>query len=148
MSANDADRRRLRLLWIGAATYFLILVNGLRFFAEVPYQFVLLGMIVNAIMLTALVVTIRKVYKRIQSGDAQIQVPAPTPSATYSAKPQNVRALWLAAGFYFVLMVIAFQYATRVPYQVLVLGAVLNMAIVLTFVVKLRKAYMNRGKQS
>jgi hypothetical protein len=43
---------------------------------------------------------------------------------------------------YFCAMVIAVQYATKLPYQLLALGAVLNMAIVLTFVVKLRKAYM------
>jgi hypothetical protein len=61
MSANDADRRRLRLLWIGGGTYFLILINGLRFFAEVPFQIVILGTVLNAMILTAFIVTISKV---------------------------------------------------------------------------------------
>jgi hypothetical protein len=145
MSANDADRRRLRLLWIGGGTYFLILINGLRFFAEVPFQIAILGTVVNAIILTTLIVTIRKVYKRIGSSEPQNQAPAATPNVAYSTKPRNIRVLWFAAGLYFVFMLIVAQYATKAPYQVLVLGAVLNMAIVLTFVVKLRKAYMNRG---
>lgn len=61
MSANDADRRRLRLLWIGGGTYFLILINGLRFFAEVPFQIVIWGTVLNAMILTAFIVTISKV---------------------------------------------------------------------------------------
>lgn len=146
MPATEADRRKLRLLWIGAGTYVAILLNGLRFFAEIPYQVVLLGTALNAMILIALIVTIRKVYKRIGSGNVQDQALTATPPARSSVNRQNIRVLWVAAGLYFMLMLIAFQYASRVPYQVLVLGGVLNMAIVLTFVVKLRKAYMNRGK--
>jgi len=39
-------------------------------------------------------------------------------------------------------MLVAFQYATKLPPQFLAPAGILNMAIVLTFVVKLRKAYL------
>jgi hypothetical protein len=144
----DADRRKLRILWIGAGTYSLILLNGLRFFEELPYQVVLFGTAVNAALLIAFIMTIKKVSKRIRVGDNQNQALATTPTATRSIHRRNIQVLWGAAALYFVLMLVALQYATRLPYQALVLGGVLNMAIVITFAVKLKKSYINRGKQS
>jgi hypothetical protein len=38
MSATDADRRRIRILSAGGGLYFLILLNGLRYFGHLPYQ--------------------------------------------------------------------------------------------------------------
>ncbi len=146
MSTSDADRRRIRILWAGAGLYFLILLNGLRYFGHLPYQIVILGAVLNAMIFTVFVVTIRKVHRRM-SAEAKNVIPIAPPVAS-EAKPRNIRALWLLASLYFVAMLIAAQYATKVPYQVLVLGGVLNMAIVLFFVVKLRKAYMHAGSRS
>jgi hypothetical protein len=141
MLGTDADRRKIHMLWFGGAVYLLILLNGLRYFGQLPYQAVILGVGINATILLTIVTTLVKVYKRIGSS-AQIATSPVTTEVTTHAKPRNVRALWTAAGLYFCAMVIAVQYATKLPYQLLALGAVLNMAIVLTFVVKLRKAYM------
>jgi hypothetical protein len=147
MPVNDADRRKLRVLWVGAGLYFLIFLNGLRYFSQLPYQIVILGAALNAAIFTAIIVSLRKVYKRIGS-EAQNAVPSVPPIGTTHAKPRNIRALWVAACLYFFAMLIAVQYATKLPYQLLVLSAVLNMAIVLTFVVKLRKAYMDTGRRN
>jgi hypothetical protein len=146
MSTIDADRRQIRMLWVGGGIYFLILLNGLRYFGHLPYQIVILGAALNAMIFAVFVVTIRKVHKRMRNEGKNVTSTAP--AVTSEAKPRNIRALWLAAILYFVAMLIAFQYATKVPYQVLVLGGVLNMAIVLFFVVKLRKAYMHTGSRS
>jgi hypothetical protein len=147
MSATDADRRRIRMLSVGGGLYFLILLNGLRYFGHLPSQIVILGAALNGMIFTVFVVTIRKVHKRMRAEEKSI-TPTATPTVTTEAKPRNVRALWLAASLYFMAMLIASQYATKVPYQVLVLGGILNMAIVLFFVVKLRKAYMRIGSGS
>jgi hypothetical protein len=147
MAANDAERRRLRLLWIGAGTYFLILMNGLRFVPELPYQIAILGTAFNAIVLTVFIVEIRKVYKRIGSGDAKAAAASVPTNVIDYPKRRNVRGLWISAGLYFIVMLIAAQHANRVPYQLFLVGAVLNMAIVFTFVFKLRKAYVNGGKR-
>jgi hypothetical protein len=147
MSATDADRRQIRMLSFGGGIYFLILLNGLRYFGHLPYQIVILGAALNAMIFTVFVVTIRKVHRRMRAGEKNVTRTA-APDVTGEAKPRNIRALWLAASLYFVAMLIASQYATKVPYQVLVLGGVLNMAIVLFFVIKLRKAYMRSGSGS
>jgi hypothetical protein len=147
MSATDADRRRIRILSAGGGLYFLILLNGLRYFGHLPYQIVILGTALNGMILTVFVVTIRKVYKRMRTEDKSATATA-APAVTTEAKPRNVRALWLAAILYFTTMLIASQYATKVPYHVLVLSGILNMAIVLFFVVKLRKAYIRSRSRS
>ena len=147
MSATDADRRRIRILSVGGGLYFLILLNGLRYFGHLPYQIVILGAALNGMMFTVFVVTIRKVYKRMRAEDKSATATAAR-AVTTEAKPRNVRALWLAAILYFTTMLIASQYATKVPYHVLVLLGILNMAIVLFFVIKLRKAYMRSRSRS
>jgi hypothetical protein len=91
------------VLWVGAGLYFLIFVNGLRYFAQLPYQIVILGTAINAMILTALIVTIRKVYKRIGSGEVQTAMPSVAPNVTAYAKQRNIRVLWLAAGSYFIV---------------------------------------------
>jgi hypothetical protein len=121
MSATDADRRRIRMLSVGGGLYFLILLNGLRYFGHLPSQIVILGAALNGMIFTVFVVTIRKVHKRMRAEEKSI-TPTATPTVTTEAKPRNVRALWLAASLYFMAMLIASQYATKVPYQVLVLG--------------------------
>jgi uncharacterized integral membrane protein len=60
MSATDADRRRIQILSVGGGLYFLILLNGLRYFGHLPYQIVILGAALNGMMFTVFVVTIRK----------------------------------------------------------------------------------------
>jgi len=64
------NRRNLKWLWVGVGLYSLIFLNGLRLSlpnaGEVPLVAVILGDIVNGAILTALIVTLRKVYKRVQ----------------------------------------------------------------------------------
>ena len=148
MPITNGDRRQIRILWAGAGLYFLILLNGLRYWGQLPYQVVILGAALNAMILTMFIMTIRKVRKRIRTEGKGVNLTDDAPATTSEAKSQNVRGLWLAAGLYFAAMLVAVQYASKVPYQLLVLGGVLNMVIVLVFVVKLRKAYTHTGSRS
>jgi hypothetical protein len=147
MPITNGDRRQIRILWAGAGLYFLILLNGLRYFGRLPYQVVILGAALNAMIFSMFIMTIRKVRKRTRTEGKGINLTA-APATTSEAKPQNVRGLWVAAGLYFAAMLVAVQYASKVPHQLSVPGAVLNMAIVLVFVIKLRKAYTNTGSRS
>jgi hypothetical protein len=69
----EVDRRRLKSLWIGVGLYSLIFLNGLRFgFAnagELPMVIVILGEVLNVAILTTIVLSLRKVYKRVQEAD-------------------------------------------------------------------------------
>jgi hypothetical protein len=55
------------------------------------------------------------------------------------------RLRWLCLGFvlYFCLMMYGERYVRAVPYQIVLVAAVLNMAIILAFVFSIKKAYLS-----
>lgn len=61
-----------------------------------------------------------------------------------SQRTNRRRLTWLCIGFviYFCLMLYGEQYVRIVPYRVVVVAAVLNMAVILAFVFSIRKAYL------
>src|SRR5450432_2051003 len=113
MPITNDDRRQIRILWVGAGLYFLILLNGLRYWGQLPYQVVILGAALNAMILTMFIMTIRKVRKRIRTEGKGVNLTDDAPATTSEAKSQNVRGLWLAAGLYFAAMLVAVQYASK-----------------------------------
>jgi hypothetical protein len=141
MPATEGHRRNIRMLWLGGGVYLFTLLNGLRYFGQLPYQIVILGACLNVAILATFATTLVKIYKRARNS-AQTAALRETAEATTDPKTRNLRALWTAAGLYFIAMLIALPRVAKLPYQLSVLAAVLNMAIVLTFVVKLRKAYI------
>ena len=66
----EVDRRRLRLLLMGAGIYSLIFLNGIRLgfvnAAELPLVAVIVGEVINGVILATVIFTLRKVYKRVQ----------------------------------------------------------------------------------
>ncbi len=69
----DGDRRRLKVLWMGTGLYSLIFLNGLRLglanAGELPPVTIILAEVLNGAILTTIVLTLRKVYKRVQQAD-------------------------------------------------------------------------------
>ena len=59
--------------------------------------------------------------------------------AATGADKKRLNGLWVGLGLYFVIMLFAVQYATRVPYQVLALGGLINMSIIICFFVAINK---------
>lgn len=71
--ATDAvagDRRRLRLLWIGAVLYFLIFLNTLGYLRQLPYQTLILAFIFNGGIAGVFILEIRRVYRRVRETEA------------------------------------------------------------------------------
>jgi len=64
-STRRADVRKIRVLWIGLGLYFLITLNALRHAREVPYQILILGALVNMAIVMAIIISMRRVYKRL-----------------------------------------------------------------------------------
>ncbi|HEY6265956.1 MAG TPA: hypothetical protein VIW93_14235 [Candidatus Acidoferrum sp.] len=68
----DFDRRRLKWLWIGAGLYSLIFLNGIRFgftnVSSLPLVVIVFAETVNGTILTVIVLEIRKVHRRLESG--------------------------------------------------------------------------------
>ena len=75
----DFDCRRLKWLWVGAGTYFLIFLNGLRigfaYIGQIPLVAVILAEVLNASILAVFLLEIRKIYRRI--GPANSPTPLP-----------------------------------------------------------------------
>lgn len=64
--AIKADQKKLRALYIGLATYFLIMLNAARLATQVPYQLLVLGGAVNMAIIIAMVMAVVRIRKRIQ----------------------------------------------------------------------------------
>src|SRR5207247_3907863 len=58
-----------------------------------------------------------------------------------------LRWLWISLIVYLLLMFVALNYSLRVPYQVLAVGAALNMAILFTFIFTIRRLYLRSREQ-
>ena len=56
-------KSRIRGLWTGLITYFLIFLNAIRYAHQVPYQIFVLGALLNATILTAFVLALRRAYR-------------------------------------------------------------------------------------
>jgi hypothetical protein len=64
--AIKQDKKRLRMLWVGFITYFLIMLNALRFATKVPYQIFILGALINMSIIVSIFVAMNKVRRRMQ----------------------------------------------------------------------------------
>ncbi len=63
LNGDGSDNGRIRWLWIGLGTYFLIFVNVGRYIRVVPYQLSIAGALINMGVITAFVVALRKAYR-------------------------------------------------------------------------------------
>lgn len=62
-----------------------------------------------------------------------------TPSK--SSDVRKIRVLWFGLVFYFLLLLNALRFVHALPYQLLILAALLNGAIIITIVVAMRRVY-------
>jgi hypothetical protein len=52
---------------------------------------------------------------------------------------KRLRMLWAGLTVYFLIMLNAFRYASQVPYQIFILGALINMTIIISIFVAMNK---------
>lgn len=138
---DGSGRWKVRALWVGAVTYFLIFLNGLRYWGQVPLIIEILGTLLNLAIVTFLVTSIRKAYKSHGNrvvDDSNTQ----SSSVASDADRRKIRFVWFLSVLYFILVVIAISQAAKLPYQVFVLCAVLNFAVIIAFIITLRKLYL------
>jgi uncharacterized integral membrane protein len=63
--ANRADKTKLRVLWAGICLYILIMANALRLTAQLPYQVLVLGGLVNMGIIISMFVAMNKIKRRM-----------------------------------------------------------------------------------
>lgn len=63
LNESGSDNGRIRWLWIGLGTYFLIFLNAGRYIRVVPYQASIAGALINIGVITAFVVALWKAYR-------------------------------------------------------------------------------------
>jgi len=70
---QDSDRRNLKWLWTGVGLSSLIFLNGLRLglenARELPLVSIIGGEVLNGAILTAFILTLQRVYKRVQQAE-------------------------------------------------------------------------------
>lgn len=64
-ASRKRDVRRLRILWIGLGMYLLIMLNAMRLADAVPYQVLILGGAINLAILATIIISIKRIYKRL-----------------------------------------------------------------------------------
>jgi hypothetical protein len=64
-AANKADKTRLRVLWAGVCLYILIMANALRLTAQLPYQVLVLGGLLNMGIIISMFVAMNKIKRRM-----------------------------------------------------------------------------------
>jgi hypothetical protein len=60
------DKRRIKLLYVGLGTWFLICLNALRLASRVPYQAFVLGGVINIAVLVTFILALRNAYRRLE----------------------------------------------------------------------------------
>lgn len=61
--------------------------------------------------------------------------------STREADVRRIRMLWIGLGIYVSIVLNAFRYVHQVPYQALLLGFVINRAIIVMVIVVMRRIY-------
>lgn len=63
--ARKRVQRRIRMLWIGFATYFLVFLNAVRLAPSVPYQVFVIGALLNIVIVVTIILFLRRAYKEL-----------------------------------------------------------------------------------
>lgn len=69
-----AERRKLRWAWVGLGIYFLIFLNAIRYAGKVPYQIFILGALINATIITVLILAMRRGYRRLRNASPETKI--------------------------------------------------------------------------
>jgi hypothetical protein len=68
-------RLRIRLLWIGLATYLIIVLNDIRYVRSDPGYVVVLAALINGGIIFALIYGLRKSYKKLRENTSDNRDP-------------------------------------------------------------------------
>lgn len=67
-------------------------------------------------------------------------------SASRASDRRKIRVLWIGLVLYFLIMLNAFRFAYRVPFQILIIASLVNVAIILAIIVSMRRVYRRLAK--
>ena len=80
------------------------------------------------------------------NGNQSTDIAKKPPGVSCQTDRRKLWGLWIGLGVYFVIMLNAFRYAHRIPYQAFILGALLNVAVITSFILALRRVYKRIGR--
>ena len=62
----QADRRRIKFLYVGLVTWIVIFLNAvIRYASKVPYQVFVVGSVIDSIIIVTFILALRKAYRRL-----------------------------------------------------------------------------------
>jgi hypothetical protein len=148
MSSNPREigRRKLWGLWIGLVAYLVLILFAFRFASSVPYPFLIMGGIFNMAIIISFVVAISRAYQKMRQptqSEAEGGASGPANKETYR---RRIRTLWFGLGLYLLIILNSFRYFRDMPLWALMLGILINGAIIVAVIVALRRAYASIRK--
>lgn len=144
-----SDRKKLTWLSIGLFLYFCLMVFAVRYASTIPYQMLLFAAVLNMGIILTFVFSIVRVLRRMQgvARTGRDQGTQTGPQQGVIADERRLKLLWIGTGTYSLIFLnglrLGFTYANSMPLAVLVLGELLNGAILATFIFELRKVQKN-----
>ena len=147
------DRRKLTWLIVGFVCYFAVIVYALPKTSILPYQLLALCGLLNFAIIGAFVFGIRRVYFRMKGLTVPkgIEVDEATLKRRRDFDQRRLKLAWIGAAVYSLIFLnglrLGFAYAGQVPALVIVLGELLNGAILTVIVLEIRKIYRARQFQ-
>ncbi len=153
VNPTELDRQKLKWLIVTFVLYFLLMLYALPRASALPYQIFALCGLLNFAIIGAFVFGIRKVYLRMKGLTVPrgVEVDEATLKPRRNSDQRRLKLLWIGGAVYFLIFVnglrLGFAYAGEVPVLVIVLGELLNGAILTVIVLEIRKIYRARESQ-
>jgi hypothetical protein len=136
-STRPGADRRLTILWAGLILYCLIFLSSLRYLQHLPYQASIAVGILNLAIMTGFGLAIRGVLRRRRDRADERAVSA-DPSRN-EADHRRLKILWGGLILYGLIFLNGFRYLERLPYQALIAGGVVNLAIITVILLEIRR---------
>jgi hypothetical protein len=121
------------------------MLYAIRYASAVPYQMLALGGVLNMAIILTLVVSITRVYRRMQGvSTAEESQPSQTRSEySVDVDRRRLKRLWIGVGLYSLIFFnglrLGLAYAGELPLLSIIFAEVLNGAILTTFILTLWK---------
>jgi len=144
---REPDRRKLRWLVIGFICYYFLLLYAFRYARALPYQVVVLSAVLNFAIMGAFILSIRKVYLRINGLTLPkgVEVDEATAKLRLDFDRRRLKWLWVGAGLYSLTFLnglrLGLVYAGRLSLLGIILAEAFNGLILAVFILEIRKVY-------
>lgn len=143
--SQQTDRKKLTWLYVGLSLYFFAMLFAVRYAWTLPFQIFALCALFNMAIIFTFVFGIVRVLRRMRAAGRPQGDPGAQTKSQHDAlsDERSLKLLWIGLGTYSLIFLnglrLGFTYASSMPLPILILGELLNGAILATCIFELRK---------